>query len=162
MQILVTGAAGFIGYHLIKKILNKNKKVIGIDNVNSYYDTNLKKDRINNLKKSKKFSFYKIDLSNYKKLNDIVKKNKINIIIHLAAQAGVRYSIKYPRTYFKSNLEGFFNILEISKDNKIKHLIYASTSSVYGNSNKFPFSSSELNSASQFRLKTFDNSSKCP
>ena len=138
MQILVTGAAGFIGYHLIKKILNKNKKVIGIDNINSYYDTNLKKDRINNLKKSKKFSFYKIDLSNYKKLNDIVKKNKINIIIHLAAQAGVRYSIKYPRTYFKSNLEGFFNILEISKDNKIKHLIYASTSSVYGDSNKFP------------------------
>ena len=77
MQILVTGAAGFIGYHLIKKILNKNKKVIGIDNINSYYDTNLKKDRINNLKKSKKFSFYKIDLSNYKKLNDIVKKIKL-------------------------------------------------------------------------------------
>ncbi len=139
MRILVTGAAGFIGYHLIKKILNKNKKVIGIDNINSYYDIKLKKDRINNLKKNyKKFSFLKIDLSNYKKLNDIVKKNKINIIIHLAAQAGVRYSIKYPRTYFKSNLEGFFNILEISRDNKIKHLIYASTSSVYGDSKKFP------------------------
>ena len=143
MKILVTGAAGFIGYHLIKKILNKNKKVIGIDNINSYYDTNLKKDRINNLKKYKKFSFYKIDLSNYKKLNDIVKKNKINIIIHLAAQAGVRYSIKYPRTYFKSNLEGFFNILEISKDNKVKHLIYASTSSVYGDSKKFPLNEND-------------------
>ena len=143
MKILVTGAAGFIGYHLIKKILNKNKKVIGIDNINSYYDTNLKKNRINNLKKYKKFSFYKIDLSNYKKLNDIVKKNKINIIIHLAAQAGVRYSIKYPRTYFKSNLEGFFNILEISKDNKVKHLIYASTSSVYGDSKKFPLNEND-------------------
>ena len=143
MKILVTGAAGFIGYHLIKKILNKNKKVIGIDNINSYYDTNLKKDRINYLKKYKKFSFYKIDLSNYKKLNDIVKKNKINIIIHLAAQAGVRYSIKYPRAYFKSNLEGFFNILEISKDNNIKHLIYASTSSVYGDSKKFPLNEND-------------------
>ena len=143
MKILVTGAAGFIGFHLIKKILNKNKKVIGIDNINSYYDTNLKKDRINNLKKYKKFSFYKADLSNYKKLNDIVKKNKINIIIHLAAQAGVRYSIKYPRTYFKSNLEGFFNILEISRDNKIKHLIYASTSSVYGDSKKFPLNEND-------------------
>ncbi len=143
MKILVTGAAGFIGYHLIKKILNKNKKVIGIDNINSYYDTNLKKDRINNLKKYKNFSFFKIDLSNYKKLNDIVKKNKINIIIHLAAQAGVRYSIKYPRTYFKSNLEGFFNILEISKDNKVKHLIYASTSSVYGDSKKFPLNEND-------------------
>ena len=82
-------------------------------------------------------------MSNYKKLNDIVKKNKINIIIHLAAQAGVRYSIKYPRTYFKSNLEGFFNILEISKDNKIKHLIFASTSSVYGDSKKFPLNEND-------------------
>ena len=143
MSILVTGAAGFIGYHLIKKILKKNKKVFGIDNINDYYDTNLKKDRINNLKKNKKFYFYKVDLSNYKKLNDIVKKNKINIIIHLAAQAGVRYSIKNPRTYFKSNLEGFFNILEISRDNKIKHLIYASTSSVYGDSKKFPLNEND-------------------
>ncbi len=143
MSILVTGAAGFIGYHLIKKILNKKKTVFGIDNINNYYDTNLKKDRINNLKKNKKFHFYKVDLSNYKKLNDIVKKNKINIIIHLAAQAGVRYSIKNPRTYFKSNLEGFFNILEISRANKIKHLIYASTSSVYGNSKKFPLNEND-------------------
>ena len=143
MSILVTGAAGFIGFHLIKKILNKNKKVFGIDNINNYYDTNLKKDRINNLKKNKKFYFYKVDLSNYEKLNDIIKKNKINIIIHLAAQAGVRYSIKNPRTYFKSNLEGFFNILEISRDNKIKHLIYASTSSVYGDSKKFPLNEND-------------------
>ena len=143
MSILVTGAAGFIGYHLTKKILNKNREVIGIDNINSYYDISLKKDRINNLKKNKKFSFYKVDLSSYKKLNNIVKKNKIKIIIHLAAQAGVRYSIKNPRTYFKSNLEGFFNILEVSRHNKIKHLIYASTSSVYGDSKKFPLNESD-------------------
>ena len=143
MSILVTGAAGFIGYHLTKKILNKNKEVIGIDNINSYYDVSLKKDRINKLKKNKKFSFYKVDLSNYKKLNNIVKKNKIKIIVHLAAQAGVRYSIKNPRTYFKSNLEGFFNILEVSRHNKIKHLIYASTSSVYGDSKKFPLNEND-------------------
>ncbi len=140
MSILITGAAGFIGYHLSKKILNKNTKVIGIDNINNYYDINLKKNRIKELKKNKKFLFYKIDIYEYKKLNDIVKKNKIKYIIHLAAQAGVRYSIKNPRTYFKSNLEGFFNILEISRHNNIKHLIYASTSSVYGDSKKFPLS----------------------
>ena len=143
MTILVTGAAGFIGYHLIGRALSKNKKVIGIDNINSYYDISLKKDRINNLKKNKKFSFYKVDLSNYKKLNNIIKKNKIKIIVHLAAQAGVRYSIKNPRTYFKSNLEGFFNVLEVSRHNKIKHLIYASTSSVYGDSKKFPLNEND-------------------
>ena len=140
MSILITGAAGFIGYHLSKKILNKNTEVIGIDNINNYYDINLKKNRIKELKKNKKFLFYKIDICEYKKLNDIIKKNKIKYIIHLAAQAGVRYSIKDPRTYFKSNLEGFFNVLEISRHNNIKHLIYASTSSVYGDSKKFPLS----------------------
>tara|TARA_Y100000816_G_C26021598_1_gene534455 strand:+ start:60 stop:1028 length:969 start_codon:yes stop_codon:yes gene_type:complete len=140
MTILITGSAGFIGYHVTKKILNKNIKVIGIDNINNYYDINLKKNRIKDLKKNKKFFFYKVDLSNYKKLDNIVKNKKIKIIIHLAAQAGVRYSIKNPRIYFKSNLEGFFNILEISRHNNIKHLIYASTSSVYGDSKKFPLS----------------------
>ena len=140
MSILITGAAGFIGYHLSKKILNKNTEVIGIDNINNYYDINLKKNRIKELKKNKKFLFYKIDICEYKKLNDIVKKNNIKYIIHLAAQAGVRYSLKDPRTYFKSNLEGFFNVLEISRHNNIKHLIYASTSSVYGDSKKFPLS----------------------
>ena len=147
MTILITGSAGFIGYHVTKKILNKNIKVIGIDNINNYYDINLKKNRIKDLKKNKKFFFYKVDLSNYKKLDNIVKNKKIKIIIHLAAQAGVRYSIKNPRTYFKSNLEGFFNVLEISRHNNIKHLIYASTSSVYGDSKKFPLS--EINRTDQ-------------
>ena len=147
MTILITGSAGFIGYHVTKKILNKNIKVIGIDNIDNYYDINLKKNRIKDLKKNKKFFFYKLDLLNYKKLDNIVKNKKIKIIIHLAAQAGVRYSIKNPRIYFKSNLEGFFNILEISRHNNIKHLIYASTSSVYGDSKKFPLS--EINRTDQ-------------
>ena len=143
MSILITGSAGFIGYHLAKKILKKNLNVFGIDNINSYYDINLKKNRIKDLKKSKKFFFYKIDLSEYNKLNSLIKRNKIKYIIHLAAQAGVRYSIKKPKTYFKSNMEGFFNILEVSRHNNIKHLIYASTSSVYGNTKKFPLSEND-------------------
>tara|TARA_X000000950_G_scaffold21363_1_gene23090 strand:- start:1644 stop:2612 length:969 start_codon:yes stop_codon:yes gene_type:complete len=140
MNILITGSAGFIGYHLSIKILKTKASVIGIDNLNNYYDTSIKRDRIKKLKQNKKFIFYKIDLSEYKKFNNIVKKHNIKIIIHLAAQAGVRYSIDQPRAYFKSNLEGFFNVLEISRHNKIKHLIYASTSSVYGDSKKFPLS----------------------
>ncbi len=143
MTILITGSAGFIGYHLEKKILNNNKTLIGIDNINNYYDVNLKKNRIKDLKKNKKFFFYKIDFCQYEKLNNLVKNKIIKIIIHLAAQAGVRYSFKNPRIYFKSNLEGFFNILEVSRYNKIKHLIYASTSSVYGNSKKFPSSEND-------------------
>ena len=138
MSILITGSAGFIGYHLTEKLLKKNINVIGIDNINNYYDTKLKKNRINELKKNKKFKFYKIDLCEYKKLDFVIKKNKIKFIIHLAAQAGVRYSIKNPKIYFKSNLEGFFNILEVSRHNKIKHLVFASTSSVYGDTKKFP------------------------
>ena len=138
MSILITGSAGFIGYHLTEKLLKKNINVIGIDNINNYYDTKLKKNRINELKKNKKFKFYKIDLCEYKKLDNVIKKNKIKFIIHLAAQVGVRYSIKNPKIYFKSNLEGFFNILEVSRHNKIKHLVFASTSSVYGDTKKFP------------------------
>jgi len=138
MSILITGSAGFIGYHLTEKLLKKNINVTGIDNINNYYDTKLKKNRINELKKNKKFKFYKIDLCEYTKLDNVIKKNKIKFIIHLAAQAGVRYSIKNPKIYFKSNLEGFFNILEVSRHNKIKHLVFASTSSVYGDTKKFP------------------------
>tara|TARA_Y100001970_G_C14169505_1_gene823309 strand:- start:169 stop:1134 length:966 start_codon:yes stop_codon:yes gene_type:complete len=138
MQVLVTGCAGFIGYHLVNKLNLSKFNIVGIDNINNYYDTKLKKNRLKNLKNNKNFLFYKVDLNNYKKLDKIIKKNKIKIIIHLAAQAGVRFSIKNPKTYFKSNLEGFFNILELSRSNKIKHLIFASTSSVYGNSKKYP------------------------
>ncbi len=138
MQILITGSAGFIGFHLAKKILDSNLKVVGIDNLNPYYDVNLKKNRIKILKKNKDFKFYKLDLNQKQKISNIIKKYKIKYIVHLAAQAGVRYSITNPEAYFKSNLEGFFNILQLSKENKIKHLIFASTSSVYGNNKKFP------------------------
>ena len=138
MKILITGAAGFIGFHLSKKILKEKSHVIGIDNLNSYYDVNLKKNRVIKLNKYKNFQFYEFDLNEKWKINNIIKKNKIKYIVHLAAQAGVRYSIKNPKIYFKSNLEGFFNILELSKENKIKHLIFASTSSVYGNNKRFP------------------------
>lgn len=138
MKILITGCAGFIGFHLSQKILKNKYTVFGIDNINSYYDVNIKKKRLQLLKQHKKFNFRKYDILDKKKVNNFVKKNKIKIIIHLAAQAGVRYSIKNPQDYFKSNIEGFFNILEISRENKIGHLIFASTSSVYGNNNNFP------------------------
>jgi len=138
MKILVTGVAGFIGYHLSKKLINFKYDVYGIDNLNNYYDVVLKKDRIKELKKNNNFYFSKIDLINKNKINKILKENNIKYIVHLAAQAGVRYSIKNPGVYFKSNLEGFFNILELAKNNKVKHLIFASTSSVYGDNSKIP------------------------
>ena len=137
MRVLVTGCAGFIGYHVSKYLLINNHEILGIDNLNNYYDVNLKKSRIKVLKKYKRFKFNKFDLINVYKI-DKLKKNEISHIIHLAAQAGVRYSIINPKTYFKNNLDVFFNILEVSRNNKIKHLIFASTSSVYGENNKFP------------------------
>ena len=138
MKILVTGSAGFIGFHVSDYLLKNNNTVIGIDNINDYYDVNLKKSRLKILKKNKNFFFYKFDLINANKLEDLIKKFKVKYIVHLAAQAGVRYSIENPKTYFKNNLEVFFNILEASKKNNIKHLIFASTSSVYGENNNFP------------------------
>ena len=138
MKILVTGSAGFIGFHVSDYLLKNNNTVIGIDNINDYYDVNLKKSRLKILKKNKNFFFHKFDLINANKLEYLIKKFKIKYIVHLAAQAGVRYSIENPKTYFKNNLEVFFNILEASKKNNIKHLIFASTSSVYGENKNFP------------------------
>ncbi len=138
MKILVTGCAGFIGFHVSNYLLKSKHNVIGIDNLNTYYDVKLKKSRIKVLSKYKKFNFNKIDLISYNKLNSLIKKQNIKYIVHLAAQAGVRYSIENPKTYFKNNLEVFFNIIESSKTNKVKHLIFASTSSVYGENNNFP------------------------
>lgn len=138
MKILVTGCAGFIGFHLAIKLLKKNYEVFGIDNINNYYDIKLKKSRLNILLKFKKFKFNNFDLINKNKLNNEIKKNKIKYIVHLAAQAGVRYSIENPETYFKNNLEVFFNVIETSRKNNIKHLVFASTSSVYGENKKFP------------------------
>tara|TARA_Y100000590_G_scaffold455300_1_gene603679 strand:+ start:638 stop:1621 length:984 start_codon:yes stop_codon:yes gene_type:complete len=140
-NILVTGSSGFIGFHFCKKILsvgNKNINLTGIDNHNNFYDINLKKNRLKELKKYKNFQFYNLDITNSFKLNKNFKLKKYDFIIHLAAQAGVRHSIEKPEQYFDSNLLGFFNILESSRKNKIKHLLFASSSSVYGNSNDFP------------------------
>ena len=142
MNILVTGCSGFIGYHLCLKLLNTKNKIYGLDNLNNYYDLKLKKERLKNLKR-KNFFFEQIDITNKKKLNNLVKKNKIQIIYHLAAQAGVRYSILNPSTYFDNNLKGFFNILETSRENKVKHLIFASTSSVYGKKKIFPLNEND-------------------
>ncbi|MDA9650992.1 NAD-dependent epimerase/dehydratase family protein [Candidatus Pelagibacter sp.] len=138
MKILITGSAGFIGFHLAKQLCHKKHKVFGIDNLDDYYDVLLKKKRLNILKKEyKNFLFQKIDIRS-KKLEKFIKKNKIKIIIHLAAQPGVRFSVEKPKKYFSINVEGFFNILEASKKNKIKHLMFASSSSVYGDPKKLP------------------------
>ena len=142
MKILVTGCAGFIGFSYCLSKLKKNKKFIvyGVDNINDYYDINLKKDRLKILMLYKNFKFYRCDIQNITKLSDIIKKNKLKKILQLAAQAGVRYSIYNPGVYFDSNLKGFFNILKVAQENKIKHLVYASTSSVYGLKKKYPIS----------------------
>ena len=141
MKILITGCAGFIGFHIAEKILKdfKKSKVFGIDNLNNYYSPKLKKKRIFHLKKYKKFNFKKIDISNKKKLEKIFNKNNFDIVIHMAAQAGIRYSLINPQSYFKNNLIGFFNILELSNLNSIKKFIFASSSSVYGDQKKYPY-----------------------
>ncbi len=141
MKILVTGSAGFIGYHLSKKILKlSNHKVIGIDNLNNYYDQKLKISRLKNILDYKKFKNYKIDISDKKKIFKIFKKYNPKIVVHLAAQAGVRYSLLNPTAYIDSNLKGFGNILEGCRNCKVKHLVYASSSSVYGANTNTPYS----------------------
>ena len=112
-NVLVTGSAGFIGFHYSKFLLDKNFNVIGIDNINNYYDKKIKYDRLKILKKFNNFKFFKIDISNHKKLNKLVRKYKIQIIVHLAAQAGVRFSISNPKSYISNNINGFLNILEV-------------------------------------------------
>lgn len=133
--ILVTGAAGFIGMHTSLELL-KNFKVVGIDNLSSYYDVSLKKKRLEILRKNKNFFFYKTDICDNKKITKIFKKIKPDVVIHLAAIAGVRYSILNPNIYIQTNLVGFGNIINLSKNLKVKHFVYASSSSVYGGNKK--------------------------
>jgi UDP-glucuronate 4-epimerase len=155
MKLLVTGSAGFIGFHIIKNLLNKKFTVFGVDNLNKYYDRNLKLKRLKMLKKYKKFYFNKLDISNINALKKVFKKYRPDYVIHLAAQAGVRYSLKKPLEYTKSNLVGFSNVLECSRIFKIKHLLFSSSSSVYGNSKKFPLSEEQkLNSPLSFYAAT--------
>ena len=139
MKILITGSSGFIGFHLAKLLLEKNHKIHGYDSMNNYYDVKLKKARLNLLKKYPNFSFTKATLENEKILKKTFKLFKPKIVIHLAAQAGVRYSIEKPRVYLGSNIIGSFNVIEASHKIKVKHLIMASSSSVYGANKNIPF-----------------------
>ena len=125
MQILITGSAGFIGFHLSKFLLKKKFKVFGIDTLNNYYDSNFKKKRLKILKQFKNFKFYKLDISNRTKIDNFFNKNKIDVIINLAAYAGVQYSLKNPDIYFKTNEVGFYNILENAKRKNIKKVLFA-------------------------------------
>ncbi len=148
VKILVTGIAGFIGFHLCKKLIAMGYKIIGIDNLNDYYDTNLKKSRIRKLQtisehKLNSFEFYISNLESIDKIEEIFRKHSPNIVINLAAQAGVRYSVTNPIEYINSNIYGFLNILENCKKAKVEHLIYASSSSVYGGNKKIPFSEND-------------------
>ena len=143
MKILITGIAGFIGFNFAKFLIEKKYKIIGIDNLNDYYDVNLKKRRLKQLFNSKNFKFYKVDLIEKKKIKEIFKNNNIDFIFHFAAQAGVRYSIDHPAKYIDSNILGFYNLIENIKNFKIKRLFYASSSSVYGENKNFPLNEKE-------------------
>jgi len=142
-KVLITGSAGFIGSALSTKLLKLKFKVIGIDNHNNYYSTKLKADRIKNLKKFSNYRHYKLDICNQKSLEKVFKVNNPQIVVNLAAQAGVRYSIENPYSYIESNIVGFNNILENCRNFKIKNLVYASSSSVYGANTKLPFSEND-------------------
>ena len=145
MTILVTGAAGFIGFHITKRLLREGFEVVGMDNLSPYYDVRLKEARLKELedfskKQSVKFFFFKDDLENKNFLTDLFRKYKFNKVVNLAAQAGVRYSIENPSSYINSNIVGFANLLEVCRRNDIENLIYASSSSVYGGNKRLPFS----------------------
>jgi UDP-glucuronate 4-epimerase len=140
MKILVTGVAGFIGFHTAKSLLQNGEEICGIDSLNNYYDPALKEARLLELRKFKNFTFCQLDICNFESLQSGLKNFKLNKIIHLAAQAGVRHSISNPRDYLTNNIIGFFNILEFSRLNSIEHLTYASTSSAYGANKLLPFS----------------------
>jgi len=138
--ILVTGVAGFIGFHTAIRLLERGERVIGLDNVNDYYDVRLKKARLAKLKPFKQFTFTKIDLADRVKMRRLFSTQSIAKVVHLAAQAGVRYSLVNPHAYTDSNIEGFLNILEGCRHAKVEHLVYASSSSVYGGNTQMPFS----------------------
>ena len=140
MKILVTGAAGFIGSALSLKLLERGDEVVGIDNLNDYYDVNLKRARLERLQSYERFKFIKLEIADRKAVEDLFVQEKFQKVMHLAAQAGVRYSITHPHAYIDSNIVGFINILEGCRNNAVEHLAYASSSSVYGANTKMPFS----------------------
>jgi len=139
-NLLVTGVAGFVGFHLCQRLLDRGDTIIGIDNLNDYYDVSLKQARLEQLKNRSGFSFKKLDLADREGINQLFAQGNFEQVAHLAAQAGVRYSLKNPYAYVDSNLVGFLNILEGCRHSQIQHLVYASSSSVYGANKKIPFS----------------------
>ncbi|AFZ53257.1 NAD-dependent epimerase [Cyanobacterium aponinum] len=141
--ILITGSSGFIGFHLSQRLLNDGYSVIGIDNMNDYYDVSLKQARLEILKQHHNFQFFLLDLVDRISIMNLFKENKITTVVNLAAQAGVRYSLENPHAYVDSNLIGFVNILEACRHHNIQHLVYASSSSVYGANKKIPFSTQD-------------------
>lgn len=143
MPILVTGAAGFIGYHVSLALLERGEQVVGIDNLNDYYDPNLKLARLAQLDPFDDFEFKKQDVSHLESVQELFEEKKFSKVIHLAAQAGVRYSLENPMAYIQSNIVGFQSILEACRLHGVQHLVYASSSSVYGNSDKVPFSTTD-------------------
>lgn len=138
--ILVTGAAGFIGFHLARALLGQGRQVVGLDNLNEYYDVNLKRARLQQLEAAAGFAFHRIDLADGPSIAQLFDRCRFEIVINLAAQAGVRYSLVNPQAYVKSNVEGFVNILEACRHHQVRHLLYASSSSVYGSVTRMPFS----------------------
>lgn len=142
-SVLVTGAAGFIGFHFSLRLLREGMQVIGVDNVNDYYSVKLKEDRLAELRKFPNFSFFKIDLADRPSVEELFKKHTFARVVHLAAQAGVRYSLTNPHAYVDSNLTAFVNMLEGCRAQRSSHFVYASSSSVYGNNRKQPFSTSD-------------------
>ena len=139
-KILVTGAAGFIGFHVAQRLLSAGRAVVGLDSVNDYYDPKLKEARLDLLKHNPNFSFVKLDLANRAATSLLFAQHRFPVVIHLAAQAGVRYSLQHPHAYIDANIEGFINVLEGCRHNDCKHLLFASSSSVYGANTKLPFS----------------------
>jgi UDP-glucuronate 4-epimerase len=137
---LVTGAAGFIGFHVSRALLERGDRVLGLDNLNDYYDVSLKEARLRLLQDNEHFTFYKEDLANREGLTKVFRENKIQVVCNMAAQAGVRYSLVNPFAYQSSNLEGFLNIIHLSQEHHVENFVYASSSSVYGNNKKVPFS----------------------
>lgn len=139
-NILVTGAAGFIGFHLCQQLLKRDVQITGIDNLNPYYDVGLKKDRLKIIMSAPNFNFVEMDLADRSGMPDLFNDNQFDVVVNLAAQAGVRYSIENPHAYVDSNLVGFVNILEGCRHSGVKHLVFASSSSVYGANTNMPFS----------------------